>query len=431
MKKVLLIFLLFTIALLPAAAESRVLDLESCIELALENNPDFRISAISLKAAERNSSAGWNNFLPGISAGGGISGSSPLFTDQPAFSWSINGSFSLSLSLNPGIAQNLAAIRLEYEKENISYESARKQLISSVENEFYYLITGKSNLEIIKSNLELAQKNYEQAQSNYNYGMTSELSVLQAEVSAANLEPAYKQALAAYAARIKEFALILGISPDSELILNGTLDAEPVTFNAQMLAAKFLSNRDDIAALEKEIEILKNNRKLTSSNRRLPSLNLSTGYSVSGFKQWSDRFTAGLSVNIPIDDLIPGSSTSLSLSGLDDQIAQAEIRLAKTFNEAETEIINLVMQLETYASNMKLSEMNIKLAEKSYLMSEESYTHGTIKRLDVEDAQQAYLSAKNQHLSSQYEYLSALIKLRDALGLENLNELYLTGVKSE
>ncbi len=430
MKRLFMAYLLFLAVVSSLQAEPLELKLENCIELALENNPDFKISGISLETAKRNNSNSWNNFLPQLSAGAGVSGDTVLFSGQPDWSWGINGSLSLNLSLNPGIAYTIKSIKLAYEKEQISFETARRQLISNVEKEFYYLITSESNLEIVKANMELAQKNYQQALSNYNFGMASELSVLQAEVNAANLEPAYKQTVATHDSRIKEFLLVIGIDPETEIELNGTLETDLMDFDSEKLISLYLSNRRDIIALGKELEILNNSRSLSAAKSRAPSLSLSSGWTVNNSQPWQDRLSAGLSLSIPIDDFIPGSSTSNSLAAIDDQITQAEINLGKTISQARTEIINLIKQLDTSASNMKLSAMNISLAEKSYEMTEESFAHGTTKRLDVEDAQQAFLSAKYQYLSSQYEYLTGLIELRDALGMNTMEELF-KGVNHE
>ena len=431
MKKLYILCILLVVVTFTVSAEKMELDLTSCIELAIENNPDFRISGISLETAERNNSRTWNNFLPQISAGVGLSGNAQFFTPPPSISLGTSGSVSMSLSLSPSIISEIKALRLAYESEQISYDTALQGLQSSVEQEFYYLLTSESNIEIAESNLELARKNYQQTLSNYNYGMTSELSVLQAQVAAANLEPAYKETVATYESAVQEFLLILGLNPDTELKLIGNLETQSVTFSPDRMIATYVSNRSDILAQKKQIEILQNNRKRSALASMAPSLRLSSGYSISGWQEWRDSLSLGLNLSIPIDGLIPGSSTSTSLAAMDDQIKAAEIRLEKTISRARTEITNLVATIDTSLSNMELSEMNITLAEKTYEMTEQSYARGSVDRLEVEDAQQAYLSAKQQYLSSQYRYLSSLINLRDALALESLDELYAIGEINE
>jgi outer membrane protein TolC len=104
-------------------------------------------------------------------------------------------------------------------------------------------------------------------------------------------------------------------------------------------------------------------------------------------------------LSLPLDVFLPGSQASLSIKSADDQIKKAVIDLDRSMEQAETEIINLVSQLETSLANMKLSRLNRDLAQLSYEMSEESYNRGSIERLAVEDAQQAFLTA-DQFFSS-------------------------------
>ena len=113
----------------------------------------------------------------------------------------------------------------------------------------------------------------------------------------------------------------------------------------------------------------------------------------------------------------------MAIRGREDDAEIAAVTLARAVEEARTEIINLVAQLETSAANMELSELNVELARKTFELSQLSYERGTVQRLDVEDAQQSYLEAVQQALVSRYEYLAGLINLRMALGLDSLEDL--------
>ncbi|MBN2628835.1 MAG: TolC family protein, partial [Spirochaetales bacterium] len=115
--------LLLGFAVLPAfslRAESLVLNLDTCRRMALENNPDLRVSGLSLSMARRDRDSSWNMLLPAITAGAGIAEAGTLFTDVYDPSLTLSGSLSASLSLNAGLAASVKAIRLAAEKEEIS-----------------------------------------------------------------------------------------------------------------------------------------------------------------------------------------------------------------------------------------------------------------------------------------------------------------------
>ncbi len=420
-----LVWLIMFLPLPSLVGETTVLDLETCLSMARGNNRDLKRASLGWATALREEKNTWSLLLPGISAGGGISESSPLSTGPWDPSVTRSASLNMSLSLNAGMAAEARGNSLSSDREELSYDSAEKSLLSGVEKEFYYLITSASNLEIVRANLELSWKNYDQTKSNYDNGMASELALLQARVTASNLEPKYKQAEAAHQARMNGFLLTIGLEPGTEVLLKGNLEREIWEGDGPSLADRYLADRPDVRALLKDLDILRNRRNQTALTNRTPTLGISSGWSASrrDGEEWSDRLTLALEVRVPLDDLLRGSSTSLALRALDDQIGEQQIGLDQAMAEARTEIINLVNQLNTAADNIRISSLNIDLAEESFLLTRESFSRGLSQPLEVDRAQQALLEARQQYLSSQYDYLSGLIDLRDALGRDSLEEL--------
>ncbi len=430
-----MISVLSAIFALSGWADSITLDLSTCIDLALKNNSDFKISGIELETAERAEKYSWNQFLPSLSASTSLSAGSTLFSSAGSgdTSWSFGASVSASLPINASLTYSIREIALAYESEEISYETARLNLVASVEQEFAYLVASAAGMDIEKGNLDLAKKRYEQTMTNFSHGLASELEVLQAKVTAANLEPTYLETVSDYKTQVREFLLVLGLDPETEVVLDGNLEPEIVEFDVNDLIAGRLEERQDIKELRLALETLRNGRSLTAADGLTPSLSLSLNWNTSvsdAFDSaswqsgsWEDGLSAGIGLSIPLDGYIPGSETSLSLKEIDDEIEAASINLAQAISEARLEILNLVEQLKTAAASMELSELNVELAKKSYEMSEESFSRGTVQRLDVEDAQQEYSSAKQQYLLSQYTYISGLIDLRVALGLDDWKNL--------
>ncbi|MDC7126058.1 MAG: TolC family protein [Spirochaetales bacterium] len=409
-----------------------VLTKEKCIELAIENNVDLQVAAIDLAAAEREKGSSWNNFLPEITATAGMDGDTALLDSDSDMDWALKAGIGVELPLTAGLAYTVKALNLDYENEQINYETDRLELINNVENNFNSLIATKAGIDIAKANLDLAERRYQQTLNLYNNGLETELSTLSAKVSAAKLKPTYLKALESYNSALRSFLLLIGLEPDAEVEIEGSLDFSKSDFDSEALIDKFLMNRMDIKSALMNIEILENSRKKTASNSLAPSLGLSTSWyagvndafgDASFSDKLSDSLSLGLSLSIPLDDYIPGSSTNNTIKGIDDQIESAKMSLEDTIKDAKLEIINIVEQLKTLASTLEMSELNVELAKLTYDKSEESYEQGGTERLDVEDAQQDYISAKQECLESQYDYLSELIDLRYALGLESLDTI--------
>jgi outer membrane protein TolC len=418
-----------------AVSETVVLDRKTAIQLALGNNRSFQRSSIDLQSAARGANTSWNQLLPSVSASAGLNHTDRLFSDpvMPGQAgWSFSGSLDASVSLRPGLAYSIRQTQLEYQAQEISFDEARRSLVAQVEKEFYYLLAARSEIEIQRANLDLAQERYEQTRINFENGRTSEVSMLQAQVNAANQEPAYLSTVNAYNRRRQNFLIVLGLDPLTEVRLEGDLAVDRVRVDAADLSATYVQSRSDVQSQLAALEQLQNQRKLTRANGRTPTLTLSAGWNTAVAEPfedqswdeevWSDTATIGLRLSIPLDGFVPGSSTDVSIANAADRIEQGEIQLREITDAARTEIINLVDQLETAWANIELAQLNIELARTAYEMSEEAYRRGTMELLDVDDSQQEYLSAQQSYITNQYEYLAGLIDLRVALGVDELPE---------
>ncbi|MDC7235769.1 MAG: TolC family protein, partial [Spirochaetales bacterium] len=333
-----------------------------------------------------------------------------------------------------GLVHKIEQTKIDYEASLISLETARKQLIRDVEKEFYYLLAIQTNLVLLEQNLELAEKRYLQTLENFNNGFASELQVLQAQVSAANYKPQLSEAVSNFENRHRNFLILLGMDPESRIELSGNLAQPGFTGDAHVMMEEYLVSRQDIQAQKKTLESLENSKKSSRSSGFSPTLTLSGGWSTSVNDpflndnwlpdSWTDTANLGLSLRIPLDGYIPGSSQKNAVSQMQFKIDQAQLMLGAMTDSARTEILNLNQSIRTSREQLDLAELNVELARRSYEMTEESYRQGVMERLDVEDSQQSYLAAVQQQLSSQYNYLSGLIDLKYALNLDSLDEVF-------
>ncbi|MBN1646459.1 MAG: TolC family protein [Spirochaetales bacterium] len=425
--------LLIMFTSLIAAAETQVLDVHRCLELALDNNPDLLKADISLKTAAARKKNSWTLLMPGLSAGLAFSQTSPLFEEPEPQNSSFTPSLSLSYVLSPGLPYLFKQLSLSLQSSGISYEYAREKVLMGIEIEFYYLLIGKNNLTIYKNNIELARKQYAQTEIKYQNGLASELELLQTRVNYANLIPAYSSLETNYRNRLREFLTLLGIDPQADVQLEGQIDARPVNYDREALISSYLENRSDIRLRRKEIEIRRNSLHLLQAVRSIPSLSLRAGWSdrfsnLYDSSSWSDHeisedlsFSAQLSFNLT--ELLPGSETAMDIRASQDSLEQSEIMLSAEINQARIEIINLCDALDTAAERLELSQLNLELTHKSYEMTEESYNQGNSDQLTMDDAQQDLLTAEQNLLESQYQYIASMIQLKTALGLDSFEQI--------
>jgi outer membrane protein TolC len=440
-KSVAVLSFLMLYAAVLSSQELLSLSVKDSVKAALNQNKNFQITGLQTESSKRNYDNRWNSLIPGINASTGLAyrdtaiskftNSSLIDSGSPL---TFNAALSLSLPLNTGLIYKMEQTRIDFESSSITYETAQKQLIRDVEKEFYYLLAIRTNLDIMGKNQELAEKRFSQTQENYKNGFASELQVLQAQVSAANYKPELSQSRSDYDTRQRSFLILLGMDPESSVELTGSLEQAAINIDSSDLISRYIGSRQDIQAQQNTIESLENKRKSTRASGFSPNLTLSGGWSSSvndpflneGWlpDTWSDTANIGLSLRIPLEGYIPGSTQQIAINQTQDLIDQAQISLSAMMDSAKTEILNLTQNLMTSQEKMELAGLNVILAQKSFEMTELSYNQGVMERLNVEDAQQSYLSAIQQKLSSQYQYLTGLIDLKYALNLDSIDELF-------
>ncbi|GEM_PF-316872 len=422
----------------PLSAEPVKMTLDEATDRALAQNLDLLLQRQSQDSARRRADQAWSELLPSVNASAGVSRSRSLLSDSGSGSTTqVTGSLSMGLALRPGLAATIRDTRLELEAETITTTAARTGLINAVEREFLYLVANAGTVDLEELALELARSRLESVQTRYRQGRASELDVLEAQVAVAQQEPVVQAARADYESGLREFAGLLGMDPATDLELDGEVTVEEIRPDADRLVGEFLATRSDVIAARVELESARNSRRETAGNGRFPTISVSAGWSgnvADPSGDWSDAaqdsVSLGLSVSIPVDSWIPASSTGQAIASATDQVTAARLRLDQTLQTAEREIRDAAAQVTAAWVQVASADASVERAQRAYEMTEEAYAQGSRSLLDVQDAQQSYLSARQSVLATAYQYRAALIDLRAALSLDSLEPLTNEGVNS-
>ncbi|MCK5737333.1 MAG: TolC family protein [Spirochaetaceae bacterium] len=438
MKKILIIVIATAIITGTLGAESITLTVDQAVDLAIAQNLGLKQSGIDVRTRERAKDTAWNAFLPSMSASAGFNSTAGIFqfnnvtppaiTDPGALGFTTG--LNLSLPINAAVSTGIKNLVASYEAGMISYEDAQMKLERDVRKQFYLLLGSQENIKIQEGNIALAEKRLTQARNNFDNGLAPELEVLSAEVTVANLQPAYNGTVAAYESLMLFFRFLLGEDRAVDIALNGHLETELYNLDSDNLINSYISNRLDIRGLDKQIEALGYAKKTLNRNFNTPTLLIGGSWGLSGsnsetsynppgpidpWTDWNDRFTLSLNLQWKFDGLIPGSKSDVQVSEMQDAIDSLSIAKQMAFESAGMEITNLVNKLDTSRKTIEANTSSVELARRNYELTEEAYNVGTRELLDVESRQQDYLNAAQQLLLAKYEYIAGLLDLEYAL----------------
>lgn len=415
----------------------RVVSLAEAQALALEGNATLRAQRLTLEAARRSSQARWNSFLPGINLGGSVSNSHTIVDGSSGsgagtsaaggnanWSWGLSGGVSLSLTAGIPVQMQLAA--LGYEIAQTNYQLQLQTVMANVASSFYNLVAEAKNLSVLEDNLELTRSQYELARRNYNRGLASELDMLRSQYAYVSAQPELEKAQFKYQSNLAAFQILVG----SPTLVVPTEEFQLVQLqlpDTQQLVQDYREGRLDV--MQKRQALRQSQLSKTSQNlaARAPSVGLSESLRFSPPGERDDGPSVmgsfSVSVSIPVDGFIPGSSKSLSLKQAADAVTTAQLNLDTTLAQARQDIETKVAEVAQLWHAIDIARLNESIAERSYQLSQEGYRAGLVSQTDLETSRQQMVSAQLAASNSQSQYLVGVGNLANALGLE-LEQLY-------
>lgn len=416
------IFLLFLPFLLMnvLSAQKKSLTIEDAVQLAKENNISVKTAENTLDNLELLNKYSWNSVSPTATLSGNIS--DDIENDSSSFSFS--GSVNLNLKTN--LYSEIKGAKLNYEKGLLTYNEAVRKIERSVRKNFYNLIYQKENLVLQKRSLETSKTQYLNNQEKFQNGKISELDAFTSRVNYESKKPVVESAEINFQNDLATFKQLLGISQQTEIELDGSLDE---ILNLKEISFDLLPKVDkpapDVKSAEYNVEIAKNSLLDSRFSAYAPTVTGSYSYGkVYGKNQKTDKYgwttTNKLSVGIsvPLDGVLPWSARAVNIKTNKNALDTAEKNLedAKTTVAVQTEsYIRKINQAVKQLDSLKSTE---ELANQTYQMTLAAYNYGKTDFLSLQNANDSVLSAGVNLKSQAYTLISTILDLESVLGLE-------------
>ena len=317
-------------------------------------------------------------------------------------------------------------IKSAFKTAELAYEQTQKQLkreelnlVYNVSNNFYRLLSVKKREEIAKLNLVRQQEAFDIAKNKYEAGLIREVDALQMEVDLAEAQNNYDLSIVNQTEAMNFFKQLIGVELDDSIIISSQMDYQMVIVDVNKAVVLALENRQELREQEIQIELSKQNIKRQKSEGMITgdlnayfekiginnapvanTIGSSVNQSYVDFMDRPGNYGVGLSINIPIIDW--GENKAL--------VNAAEARLQKNLYEQEavkrnieTEVKNLVADLNSNLKRLTLLEKNVLVAEKSFEITRARFSDGDIDSqalaLERERLNNAYISHLNAYIN--------------------------------
>jgi outer membrane protein TolC len=407
------------------AAEPAALTVDEATRLALAGNPDLARARLAARADIARGDSRWNAFLPDLSLSASAQTAHPFLSiPESAGEWSGSVGGAMSLTLNAGVASTMRQADLASRDAALSLEALEADVVARVRKSFYSLLTARESLRISRLNRDLAARQAAEVRRHYENGLASELELLQAQYSEAALGPVVMKEESAYRDAVRAFNALLGLSPEEDRPLDGALVYRPVREIGDEERDASIERRWDVRRASLAVENARS-KSVGGKLRTLgPSVTFSERLSVSGTTAGggvSDGATFGASVALPLNGYVPGSAERIDLGELADAVKSAEIAAAQARVSAALEIESLREAIARVDATIGTVRLNARLAARAYELSEQGYSAGLASQRDLEEARQRKLEAEQAVLSALNDHRAATIDLAMALAMDEAN----------
>ncbi len=440
------LFIFMIISLLPVVAQQKEvlkLDLRKSINLALENNHDYKQAKLDFQKAEEQVRQAYGSALfPNIDGTLNynralkkqvitfetpfFSGTFPVGTDN-----TLSGTISVNQPIFKGamfLAIKIAETFAEMSAQN--KEQSKLELIMQVKQAYYTYLVSKEYVKLAELQLKRAEENFKNTESMFNAGLVSDYDFTKAKVQYKNAIPMKTDAMNQLKLAENNLNLLLGIDLDTPIEISETIEFKPVFIPEFDDGMKTLLLRNKLL---KQVELQSKMQDYNVSyefSKHLPELSAFGNWTVQAqendpriFPDW--RFynfvSVGLSLQIPI---FHGFTTQ-------SQVEQAEIDykksiegLSKTKKSLQIQYENVVLQLKKTSEQIEAYRSAVEESERGYQIATKRFKAGLGTQIEVTSAMMEVLNSKVNYLRSLLDYnvLAAQLDMLLGKSLEEINK---------
>ena len=441
----------------------RMLTLEECRNLAIQNNKELQISGEKIKMADNEKKAAFTKYFPQLSANGAYMWNQKDINllDMGALSSSLSASLG-GLAQLPMIQHLMSGVNdmQHLDVQNIwvgnvslvqpvfmggkivNYNQITKfakQLAESMNNlqlqdliyktdeTYWQVISLVNKKKLADAYVDLLRKMDSDVTAMIYEGVATEADGLSVKVKLNEAEMAQTKVENGLALTRMLLAQICGLSLEEDLSLaDEKLDNFPVeTTQASADLNEAFMNRNELRSLDLTTKIYKRKERIALAEM-LPNVALAANYFVTnpnvfnGFKNdFAGMFNVGVMVKVPLSGWWEGTYRRNS--------AKAETRIKTLEWQDAREKIELQVNQSVYKVNeagkkLIASSRNMENAEENLRRANFGFEEGVIPALNLMEAQTAWVSARSSLIDAQIEVKLTEVYLSKALGKLSANE---------
>ena len=400
----------------PVAVLADSFDLEACVRLALQANPDLQGRRAELEASRSDVTGARSGRYPSV----GLTGSVSRYNSGEATSTTDRRDVGLAVrqTLYQGgrVGAGVDAAESAFAADNAALAAARSDLILAVRQAWYQAAQAHRLVISSEQGLERSSLNLEYAEAQLLAGLGTRPDVLRARVDVSAAELELTQSRNALEGARATLNTLMGQSPAQPLALASDVEEEPLSPvpSWEVLLRTALETREELRVAQARTARQEAAVRVARGGF-LPTVNADAGLNWGATSSQSAResWSVGLVLSLP---LFEGFATSaefqaqkalLEASRFDEQVVRQQI---------EREVWDALLSEGAAARSLDNARALFAAARENLDAAQESYRQGLSSMIALVDARTAFTDAERILIQAVYDRRIAFAVLDRAIG---------------
>lgn len=399
-------------------------DLLDIYNLAVANDPDYKISAFNQQATDEIKSQSIAQMLPHI--GTNIQSNYNHFDTTKDFYLGTGvqnfWSHTFGINIKQPIFNWSHWIQLDQSDIQIAQAEAERQtkyqaLITRTVTAYFNVLAAQDMLEFIQAEKKAIEKQLERAKLRYEVGRSAMPELYEAQAGYDRSLASEIEAQNQLDNAKEELAEIIGKTPLELSPLQATIPVElPIPGDISEWANNAETHNFAIVAQFNKTKFAQRSIDLQQS-RHFPTIDLTAEFKIedsnSQFGFRGDTFAFGLQINIP---LFQGGATESRIRQAKYQYQAAQEELTQVTRNINRVVKDAYRGVMASISQVDAFQVTTKSASLAVESTELGFTSGIRNMIDVLTEQRNLYKAKSDYAKSRYGYLINCVKLKEAIG---------------
>lgn len=422
------LFFMF-VSFLAYAQETRVVSLDDCIKIGMENSKALKMSKSKIISSREKLNEVKTSQLPVLRLNASysrLSAVDPFQIGSMQISPSILNNYSARLTLSqPLYTGNRLSSNTELSEFNLlaaetDFSKDKNQLLLEIKTAYWNYAKSLKVKETLEKNVLQVKTRLQDLENLYNNGLATNNDVLKVRVQLSNFEILLLDAANNIDIALYNLNNVLGIPVNTKLEPKAVIELiQPEIPKLEDLIKESKRNRSDLKSLDYRIKSGESGITLSKAGW-YPQLNLTANYLYanpnSRIFPSQEKFKGTWDVGLTLTyDIWNWKAASYQTKQAEALLEQTKISKEVTENNIDLEVTQNYKSLLSVSNKMKLTRETVEQALENYRVTNEKYKSGLILNSEVVDAETSLLLAEINNITTIADYLIVIARLEKSI----------------